>query len=67
LTEAKDNDKLKEIIKVDRILYFSFSSLNINERLTQKELVFYYRLNSNKNISEPQTIVINRNQQHSLK
>jgi len=59
LTEAKDNDKLKEIIKVDRILYFSFSSLNINERLTQKELVFYYRLNSNKNISEPQTIVIN--------
>jgi len=66
LSEAKDSDKLKEIIKCEKVLFFSFSSLSVNQRLTQRELVFYLRLNDTRKLSEPQTIVIGKSKNENV-
>ena len=66
LSEASDTDKLKDITKHDRVLQFSFSSLSIDQRLTQKQLVFFYRHPLTLKLSDPQSIVVHKNSKESL-
>ena len=65
MSEAHDTDLLKDIIKIEKTLFFSYSTLSINDRLTQKELVFYYREYSRR-LSDPQKIVIDKSEQSNL-
>lgn len=56
---------LKDIIKIEKVLHFSYSTLSINDRLTQKQLIFYYREDSRR-LSDPQKIVIDKSEQSNL-
>jgi hypothetical protein len=66
LTEAHDDEPLKDLVKVEKALFFSYSALDTNERLTQKELYFYYRLPNSLHLSDIQKIVIEKNNEGGI-
>lgn len=67
MMEAKDGDVLKDMVKAERLIVFSFSLLKAGERLLLRELTFRCRTDSVLRLSEPIKIVIERaDQQHKI-
>ena len=66
LTEATEDQTVKDLIKIQKCIYFSYSQLDTKQRLTRKELNFYIRINKSLNLSEVQKIVVQKNNQSSI-
>jgi hypothetical protein len=58
-TEAKDDDVLGDLIKMDKTLFFSHSTLNASERHLFREIYLHCR-DSDYRLSDPIKLVIER-------